>query len=76
MDGTAGSTATKMNHCSRGNRSNQCVRLFIDYLYLHFTVENIPKRISRLSGRAPGPGSSRRNTEARTTEGRLGEREE
>ena len=74
MDGPAGSTATKMNHRLRGNRSNQCVRLFIDYLYIHFTIKNIPKRISRLSGRAPGL-RSRWSTEMRTMEGRLEERE-
>ena len=74
MDGPAGSTATKMNHRLRGNRSNQCMRLFIDYLYIHFTIKNIPKRISRLSGHAPGP-RSRWSTETQTTEGRLEERE-
>jgi len=35
MDSPAGLTSTKMNHRSRGNRSNQCVRLFIDYLYVY-----------------------------------------
>jgi hypothetical protein len=76
MDSIAsGSTATEMNHQSRGNRSNQCATLFIDYLYLHFTIKNIQRRISRISGRAPEPGS-RRSTDARTTEGGFGEREE
>ena len=74
MDGPAGSTATKMNHWLRGNRSNQCVRLFIDYLYIHFTIKNIPKCISRLLGRAPGP-RSRQSTKMQTMEGGLEERE-
>ena len=34
----AGSAATEMNHRLSNNRSNQCVKLFIDYLYLNFTV--------------------------------------
>ena len=33
------------------------VKLFIDYLYLHFMVENIPERINGCSGHAPGPRS-------------------
>lgn len=38
---TAGSTAIETNHCLSSNRSKQwqCAKLFIDYLYLHFTSE-------------------------------------
>ena len=71
MDGTAsGSTATEMNQ-SRGNRSNQCVTLFMDYLYLHFTIKNTQRHISRILGHTPEPGS-RRSTNARTMEGGVG----
>ena len=40
---TAGSAATEMNHRMSSNESNQwqCVKLFIDDLYLHFAIKNI-----------------------------------
>jgi len=48
----------QVNQCMvTGDGSNHCVELFIDYLYLHFTVENIPEGINGHSGRTPGPGS-------------------
>jgi hypothetical protein len=36
----------------RTQASAERVKLFIDYLYLHFIVENIPERINGCSGRA------------------------
>lgn len=59
---------TEANSRMSRNGSNR-VELFIDYLYLHFTVENIPERINERSECAPGPGSRGESTEAWTTEG-------
>lgn len=51
-----------------GNESNQHSDLFIDRLYLHFTIKNIPERINGWSGHTPGPGSQGK----RTTDGLRG----
>ena len=59
---------TEANSRMSRNGSNR-VELFIDYLYLHFTVENIPEHINGCSECMPEPGSRRGSTEAQTMEG-------
>ena len=62
-------TGSEANQHMSGNGSNHRVELFIEYLYLHVTVENIPERINGRSECAPGPGFRGGSTEVRTTEG-------
>jgi hypothetical protein len=71
MYATTGLTATKMNHCLSSNGSNQwqCVKLFIDYLYL------LSQAYQSASTDARGAHQTGVITKARATEGGLGERE-
>jgi len=66
---TAGWIDRQPGEPAHGGDGSNRVELFIEDLYLHFTVENIPEQINGHSGRMSGPGSRGGSTEARTTEG-------
>ena len=72
----AGSICAEVNQCMSGDRSNQCMEVFIAYLYLN--LQNIPERIrARSTVRAhDGTGIQVKEHRGSATGGKLREREE